>query len=67
MRLNEHMGARGIMSPGRIQDPEGARIIESSFEKATRAFAAIHTTTPIQNDVLRGSYASGRLRVDSNI
>jgi hypothetical protein len=41
IELNEHLGARGIMSPGTIQDPEGARTLVASFCTAAGAAAAI--------------------------
>jgi hypothetical protein len=41
LSLNTHLGARGAMSTGRVQDPEGAKTIILSYKTATRAVAAI--------------------------
>jgi hypothetical protein len=39
--LNKHLEAEGAMSPGRVQDPEGAKTITISFNTAAGAVAAI--------------------------
>jgi hypothetical protein len=62
IRLNKHLGACGIMTLGRIQDPEGAKIIVASFKSAAGAIAAI------QRQILRfvcySDTNSGRLQID---
>ena len=45
MRINTHLGARGVMTPGRIQDPEGAKIVIISFKTTARAITTIHKQT----------------------
>ena len=45
MFINSHFGAGGIMTPGRIQDPEGAKIVIISFKISARAVSAIHGQT----------------------
>ena len=39
--LNNHLGADGAMSPGRVQDPEGAKKITLSYNTPAGAIAAI--------------------------
>jgi hypothetical protein len=34
LNLNKHLGAEGAMSPGRVQDPKGAKMITISFNTA---------------------------------
>jgi hypothetical protein len=62
LRLNNHLGAGAIMTPGRIQDPKGAKTIVASFKFATGAI------TTIQRQTLRFvcyiDTNSGRLRID---
>jgi hypothetical protein len=62
LRLNTHLGAEGIMTPGRIQDPEGAKTIVVSFKSAVGAI------TTIQRQTLRFVCYSntniGRLKID---
>ena len=41
MALNKHMGAEGAMSPGRVQDPKGAKIIVLSCKTAAGAVATV--------------------------
>ena len=41
MALNKHMEAEGAMSPGRVQDSEGAKIIVLSYKTSTEAAATI--------------------------
>ena len=65
LSLNHHPGARGIMSPGSIQDPEGARTLVISFRTAAGAATA----------VLRQKFTlicytdpgTGRLRLDRSL
>ena len=45
MRINSHLGAGGVMTSVRIQDPEGAKTVIISFKTATRAVATIHKHT----------------------
>ena len=51
------------MTPGRIQDPEGAKTIVTSFKTAAGAVAAIHKQT--YKIVCFGDAASGILCVDA--
>ena len=37
--MNKHLGAEGAMSPGRVQDPKGAKIIVLSYKTAAGALA----------------------------
>jgi hypothetical protein len=62
MRINSHLGAGRVMTPGRIQDPKGAKTVIMSFETTTGAFATIHG----QKDtiVCFKDAAMGRLRVN---
>ena len=41
MALNNHMGAKGAMSPGRVQDPEGAKIIVLGYKTAAGAVTSV--------------------------
>jgi hypothetical protein len=41
MALNKHMGAEGAMSPRRVHDPEGAKIIVLSYKTAAGALASV--------------------------
>jgi hypothetical protein len=63
MRINSHLGAGGVMTPGRIQDPEGAKTVIISFKTAARTIAAIHMQT--YTIVCFKDAAGGRLRVDA--
>ena len=45
MRINGHLGAGGVMTPGRIQDPEGAKTVVMSFKSAAGTVATIHKQT----------------------
>ena len=40
--MNIHLGAHGLMTPGRIQDVESARLICASFRHAAGAVLAVH-------------------------
>ena len=40
--LNIHLGAEGAMSPGKVQDPEGAKTITLSYNTPAGAIAAIY-------------------------
>jgi hypothetical protein len=62
IRLDFRHGAEGIMTTGRIHDPEGAKTIVILFKSAAGAILAIqrHTFKIVRfND-------SGRLRVNPN-
>ena len=63
MRLNTHLGTGGAMSTGRIQDPEGAKIVILSFKTTSRSALAISR----QNIKLIcfADVLTGRLRVDT--
>ena len=39
--INKHVGADGVMKPGRIQDPEGAKTFVVSFKTAAGAIIAV--------------------------
>ena len=41
IRINKHLGAYGVMTPGRIQDPEGAKKFVVSFKTAAGAIIAV--------------------------
>jgi hypothetical protein len=45
LRINSHLGAGGVMSPGRIQDLEGANTVLISFKTTARTVAAVHRQT----------------------
>jgi hypothetical protein len=62
MRINSHLGAGGVMTPGKIQDPEGAKAVIISFKTTSRTFAAIHKQT--YKIVYFKDATRGRLRVD---
>jgi len=62
MRINSHLGSVGIMTPGRIQDPKGAKTVIISFKTTTGAIAAIHMQT--YKIVCFRDSTAGRLRVD---
>jgi uncharacterized protein (DUF1330 family) len=61
LRINGHLGAGGVMTPGRIQDPEGAKIVVISFKTAAGAVATIHKQT--YKIVCSRGTTGGRLRV----
>ncbi len=63
MRINSHLRARGVMTPGRIQDPEGAKTAIISFKTAAGAIAVVHKQT--FRIVCFRDAAKGRLRVDT--
>jgi hypothetical protein len=54
LNLNKHLGAEGAMSPGRVQDPEGAKMIAISFNTAAGAVAAI-VKTQVSYNLLHGA------------
>jgi hypothetical protein len=62
-RINSHLGARGLMTPGRMQDSEGAKTVFISLKTTARAFATIHRHT--YKIVCFKDAAGGRLRVDA--
>ena len=41
IRLNSHLGAAGVMTPGRIQDSEGAKTVVVSFKTAAGSILAV--------------------------
>ena len=41
-KINTHLEAGGVMTPGRIQDPEGAKSMVISFKTTPRAILAVH-------------------------
>ena len=62
-RINSHLGAVGVMTPGRIQDPEGAKTFVVSFKTAAGAILAVHRQT--YKIVSFRDNNNGRLRVDT--
>jgi hypothetical protein len=62
--INIHLGAGGVMTPGRIQDPEGANIMVISFKTAPGAILALQRHT--YKIVCFRDAISGRLNVDFN-
>ena len=65
LELNYHLGAEGVMSTGRIQDPEGAKHLVISYQTAAGAIATISMHKfPIMTykDAL-----TGKLKVDENM
>jgi len=62
LSLNEHLGAAGAMSTGRVQDPEGAKTIILTYKTAAGAVAAIQRQT--LKIVCFTDRDTGRLRVD---
>ena len=63
MQINNHLGAGGVMTPSRIQDPKGAKTMVISFKTAAGAVATIHKET--YKIFCFGDAASDRLRVDA--
>ena len=63
MRINAHLGAGGLMTPGGIQDSKGASIVGISFKTAARAVASIHKQT--YKIVCFGDAVRGRLQADT--
>jgi hypothetical protein len=63
MRINSHLGAGELMTPGRIQDPNGAQTVIISFETTSGSVAAILRQT-YKNFCFRNA-TGGRLRVDA--
>ena len=61
LSLDIHLGARGAMSTGRVQGPEGAKIIILSYKTTAGAAIAIH----MQNlkIICFTNIHTGRLRV----
>jgi hypothetical protein len=62
-RINTHLGATGVMTPCRIQDPEGAKTVVVSFKTTTGAIIAVQRHT--FKIVYFRDPDNGRLRVDS--
>ena len=61
--INSHLEADGDMPPGRIQDPEGAKIVVVSFKTVTGVILAIQRHT--YKIVCFRDTDNGRLRVDT--
>jgi hypothetical protein len=64
LRVNTHLGAGGAMTPGRIQDPEGAKLIVVSYKTAAGAAAAISRQT--FKIICTADTKTGRLSVYKN-
>jgi hypothetical protein len=65
LELNYHLGAEGIISTGRIQDPEGAKHLVISYQTAAGVIAAISKhkfSIMTYKDAL-----TGKLKVDENM
>jgi hypothetical protein len=63
--LNKHLGTEGAMSPGRLQDPEGAKTVVISYASTAGAIAGV-----IKRKFQITSYTkpnTGRLRVDPSL
>ena len=60
--INTYLGAGGVRTPGRIQDPEGAKIMVISFETVAGAILAVQRQT--YKIVCFRDATSGRLKVD---
>ncbi len=63
IRTNTHVGADGVMTPGRIYDPEGAKTIVVSFNTTAGATIAVQRQT--FKIVCFRDADNGRLRVDT--
>ena len=63
-RINTHLGAVGVMTPSRIQDPEGAKTVVVSFKTAAGAIIAVQRQT--FKIVCFRDPDNGRLRVDTS-
>ena len=60
-----HLGAKGAMSPGRVQDPEGAKTVVISFNTAAGAVATV-----VKRRFLITCYTetdTGRIRMDPSL
>jgi hypothetical protein len=65
LELNYHLGVDGVMSPGRIQDPEGAKHLVISYQTAAGGIAGI-----IRNKFPLVTYKdalNGKLKVDEKM
>jgi len=62
-RINKHLGAYGVMTPCRIQDPEGAKTVAVSFKTTAGAIIAVHRQT--SKIFCFRNMDNGRLRVDT--
>ena len=62
-RINTHLGAAGVMTLGKIQDPEGAKTVVVSFKTAAGAILAVHRQT--FKIVCFRDLDNGRFRVDT--
>ena len=63
LTINSHLGADGIMTPGRIHDPKVAKIVVVSFKTIAGAIQAIQRQT--YKVVCLRDIDNGRLRVDT--
>jgi hypothetical protein len=63
-RINKHLGAGGVITPGRIQDPEGAKTMVISFKTAAGAILAAQRQT--YKIVCFRDAISGILKVDQD-
>ncbi len=61
-RINTHLCAGGVRTPGRIQDPEGANIMVISFKTTAGAILAVQRQT--YKILCFRDATSGRLKVD---
>jgi hypothetical protein len=61
MRIKSHLEAGGVMTPGRIHDPEGAKTVLISFKSATGAILAAKRQTYII--ICFSDTVNGRLKV----
>ena len=64
IRLNTHLGAARVMTPGRIQDPEGAKTVVVSFKTAAGSILVVHRKT--YKIVCFRDVDTGRLRVHTS-
>ena len=63
LSLNNHIGARGATSTGRVQDPGGAKTIILSYKTVAGAVATIHRQN--LKIVCFADTQTGRLRVEN--
>ncbi len=63
-KINSHLGASRVMTPGRIHDREGAKKVVVSFKTATGAILAVQRQT--YKIVSFRDNDNGRLRVDTS-
>jgi hypothetical protein len=61
--MDKHLGAEGAMSPGRVQDPQGAKTIVLSYKTTTGAVAIV-----VKHRFMLTCYTeehTGRMRLDA--